>query len=82
MQNATTVAGPNRTGKLVEDKFAAESPTMWTHRFRGRGTTTYSCYDQIWTSDDLTVSAAHVMRRTQITGDGSDHDPAYVDLAP
>lgn len=81
VRDATTVAGPGRTGTLVADRFAAESPSMWTHRFRGRGTTTYSCYDQIWTSGDLRVDAAHVMRRTQITGDGSDHDPAFVDLA-
>lgn len=80
IQSATTIAGPDRNGKPIEDRFANESPTMWTHRYRGGGTTTYSLYDQIWTSPDLTVSAAHVMRRTQLTGDGSDHDPACVDL--
>jgi endonuclease/exonuclease/phosphatase family metal-dependent hydrolase len=77
---ATTIPSPNRAGTLVADKFAAESATMWTHRHRANGKTTYSCYDQIWTTTDLPVAAAHVMRRTQITGDGSDHDPACIDL--
>ncbi|MGN9778165.1 endonuclease/exonuclease/phosphatase family protein [Micromonospora sp. H33] len=76
----TTVAGPNRSDALIDDKFADLSPTIWTHRHRAKGITTFALYDQIWTSPDLTVTAAHVMRRTQISGDGSDHDPAYVDL--
>jgi len=53
---------------------------MWTHRHRAHGQTSFACYDQIWTSTDLPVTAAHVMRRTQIGGDGSDHDPACIDL--
>ncbi|MFG1609246.1 endonuclease/exonuclease/phosphatase family protein [Actinoplanes sp. NPDC049265] len=81
ISRATTIPGPTRTGALVEDRFAAESATMWTHRHRADKKTTYSCYDQVWTTDDLPVTAAHVMRRTQISGDGSDHDPACVDLA-
>ena len=78
---ATTIPGPNRQGTLVEDKFADESGSMWTHRHRAGGVSTYACFDQIWTSPDLPVTAAHVMRRTQITGDGTDHDPACIDLA-
>ncbi|MEV6632464.1 endonuclease/exonuclease/phosphatase family protein [Actinoplanes sp. NPDC051470] len=77
---ATTIPGPTRTGALVEDRFAAESPTMWTHRHRANKKNSYSCFDQIWTTTDLPIAAAHVMRRTQITGDGSDHDPACIDL--
>jgi hypothetical protein len=53
---------------------------MWTHRYRADQGTSYGLYDQIWTSPDLPVAAAHVMRRTQISGDGSDHDPACIDL--
>jgi hypothetical protein len=30
--------------------------------------------------ENLPVTNAHVMRRTQITGDGSDHDPTLIDL--
>ncbi|MEV2241123.1 endonuclease/exonuclease/phosphatase family protein [Micromonospora sp. NPDC049891] len=80
IQRGSTVAGPNRGGALIDDKFADLSPTIWTHRHRAKGVTTFALYDQIWTTPDLTVTAAHVMRRTQISGDGSDHDPAYVDL--
>jgi endonuclease/exonuclease/phosphatase family metal-dependent hydrolase len=75
-----TVAGPNRKGVLVEDKFAALASNLWTHRHRAKGTTHFGLYDHIWTSGDLRVADARVMRRTQIGGDGSDHDPAYVDL--
>jgi len=79
---AATLPGPTRTGKLVADKFADRSPTAWTHRFKTPAVTEYGLYDQIWTSSDLnpTVAASWIMRRTQITGDGSDHDPAAIDL--
>lgn len=77
----TTIAGPKRNGTLAEDKFGDLSPHMWTNRHRAHGVTSFNLFDQIWTSPDLPVAAAHVMRRTQITGDGSDHDPACVDLA-
>ncbi|MFI6263202.1 endonuclease/exonuclease/phosphatase family protein [Micromonospora sp. NPDC051006] len=80
VHQGSTVAGPNRNGTLIDDQFADLSPTIWTHRHRAKGVTTFALYDQIWTSPDLTVTAAHVMRRTQISGDGSDHDPAYIDL--
>ncbi|MDG4830808.1 endonuclease/exonuclease/phosphatase family protein [Solwaraspora sp. WMMD1047] len=78
--DASTVAGPSRTGKPVSDRFADLHPAMWTHRHRAKGVTHFGLYDHIWTSDDLPVAATHVMRRTQLTGDGTDHDPAYVDL--
>ena len=68
IQHATAIAGPNRGGTLVADTFADHHPSMWTHRYRA--------------SPDLTVAAAHVMRRIQISGDGSDHDPTSIDLAP
>ncbi|MFI7560156.1 endonuclease/exonuclease/phosphatase family protein [Micromonospora echinaurantiaca] len=80
IHRASTVAGPKRNGSLVDDQFGDLSPTMWTHRHRAKGVTRFALYDQIWTSPDLTVTAAHVMRRTQISGDGSDHDPAYIYL--
>jgi endonuclease/exonuclease/phosphatase family metal-dependent hydrolase len=80
VQHANTIPGPNRAGTLIADRFADQHPNMWTHRYRANRVTSYGLYDQIWTSPDLTVTAAHVMRRTQITGDGSDHDPACIDL--
>ncbi len=77
---ADTVPGPTRTGTLTADRFGDLTDAMWTHRHRAGGTTTFGLYDQVWTSPDLPVTGAHVMRRTQITGDGTDHDPACVDL--
>lgn len=76
----TTIAGPNRKGALVNDAFGHLSNHMWTNRHRAKGEVSFNLYDQIWTSPDLTVTGAHVMRRTLIGGDGSDHDPACVDL--
>ncbi len=76
----TTIAGPKRNGVLTEDAFGALSDHAWTHRHKAKGPASFHLFDQIWTSPDLPVAAAHVMRRTQITGDGSDHDPACVDL--
>ncbi len=77
---AKTVPGPNRKGVLVDDKFGALTDHMWTIRHRAKGATTFGLFDQIWTSEDLPVAGAHVLRRTQITGDGSDHDPSFIDL--
>lgn len=78
---AKTVAGPNRKGVLVGDKFGTLTDHVWTIRHRSKGATTFGLFDQIWTSEDLPVAGAHVLRRTQISGDGSDHDPSYMDLA-
>ena len=80
VQGADTIPGPNRAGALVADKFADLSGTMWTHRHRAREVVSFALYDQIWASPDVPVTAAHVMRRTQISGDGTDHDPAAVDI--
>nr|MDT0660489.1 endonuclease/exonuclease/phosphatase family protein [Micromonospora sp. DSM 115978] len=77
---ASTVAGPSRAGTMTPDKYADLHPHMWTHRHRARGATHFGLYDHIWTTSDLPVTAVHVMRRTQLTGDGTDHDPAYIDL--
>jgi endonuclease/exonuclease/phosphatase family metal-dependent hydrolase len=76
----TTIPGPKRNGTLAPDAFGALSDHMWTNRHRAKGVTTFNLFDQIWTSPDLPVVGAHVMRRTQIGGDGSDHDPACIDL--
>ena len=61
------------------------SSPIWTHRFNPRGAETppeYELYDQIWLSDALKDSlvGAHIDRRTKHGGNGSDHDPAWVEL--
>lgn len=55
----------------------------WTHRFKETGQPArYELLDQIWLSPVLASrqSAAVIQRRKNLTGDGSDHDPAWVEL--
>jgi endonuclease/exonuclease/phosphatase family metal-dependent hydrolase len=55
----------------------------WTHRFKESGQPAeYELFDQIWLSEALgpRLGAAFIDRRTNLTGDGSDHDPAWVEL--
>ncbi len=60
------------------------SSPQWTHRFNPSGPETprYQLYDQIWVSKALStkIVSAHIDRRTNHGGDGSDHDPAWVVL--
>jgi endonuclease/exonuclease/phosphatase family metal-dependent hydrolase len=60
-----------------------QSPA-WTHRFNPPGPEfpRYELFDQIWLSQSLSDRFADPMidRRTKHGGDGSDHDPAWVDL--
>ena len=57
----------------------------WTHRFNppGPDLPEYELYDQIWLSQALSddFGGATIDRRTKHGGDGSDHDPAWIDLA-
>ena len=55
----------------------------WTHRFKPSGQPAqYELYDQIWLSPSLAPrqTAATIDRRTKHGGDGSDHDPAWIEL--
>jgi exonuclease III len=56
----------------------------WTHRFNppGPGLPEYRLFDHIWLSQALAERFANPMidRRTKHGGDGSDHDPAWIDL--
>ena len=58
--------------------------TAWTHRFNppGPDTPKYELFDQIWVSTKLAerLEGAHIDRRRNHGGDGSDHDPAWVEL--
>lgn len=57
---------------------------QWTHRFNPSGPEPprYELFDQIWVSKALadSVLSAHIDRRTKHGGDGSDHDPAWIEL--
>lgn len=55
----------------------------WTHRFKESGKPAhYELFDHIWLSKKLAEQQqqAHIDRRTLASGDGSDHDPAWVVL--
>lgn len=56
----------------------------WTHRFKESGLPArYELFDQIWLSPSLASkqTGAFIERRTRHSGDGSDHDPAWVALS-
>lgn len=53
----------------------------WTHRYKESGQPArYELFDQIWLSQRLALrqSGAWIQRRERLSGDGSDHDPAWV----
>ena len=56
----------------------------WTHRFNppGQEFPRYELFDHIWVSPSLAGSVFNptIDRRTKHAGDGSDHDPAWIDL--
>jgi endonuclease/exonuclease/phosphatase family metal-dependent hydrolase len=57
--------------------------TAWTHRFKAAGKpASYELFDQIWLSPNLAKhqTAAWIHRRSTHGGDGSDHDPAWVEV--
>jgi endonuclease/exonuclease/phosphatase family metal-dependent hydrolase len=57
--------------------------TAWTHRFKpANQPAQYELYDQVWLSPALAPkqTGAWIDRRTKHSGDGSDHDPAWVEL--
>lgn len=60
-----------------------QSP-LWTHRFNPAGPEfpRYELFDQIWLSQGLAgrLVGAHIDRRETHGGDGSDHDPAWIEL--
>ncbi len=56
--------------------------SRWTHRFRTGGQTHFELLDQIWLSPTLgsRQTGSFIDRRERALGDGSDHDPAWVEL--
>jgi endonuclease/exonuclease/phosphatase family metal-dependent hydrolase len=56
----------------------------WTHRFNppGQQFPRYELFDHIWVSPSLAgkFSSPTIDRRTKHAGDGSDHDPAWIDI--
>jgi endonuclease/exonuclease/phosphatase family metal-dependent hydrolase len=57
--------------------------TAWTHRYKPSGQPTqYDLFDQIWLSPSLAdkQEGSWIDRRTKHSGDGSDHDPGWIEL--
>ncbi len=55
----------------------------WTHRFKpARKPAQYELFDHVWLSTSAAKNKvmAGINRRTKLGGDGSDHDPAWVEL--
>ncbi|MGH6906085.1 MAG: endonuclease/exonuclease/phosphatase family protein, partial [Geminicoccaceae bacterium] len=76
------LADPEETRPAKADTPAPASKA-WTHRFKPSGQPAeYELYDQIWLSPALAERArrAVIDRRTRHGGDGSDHDPAWVEV--
>ena len=56
---------------------------IWTHRFKESGKPAhYELFDHIWLSQNLAErqQKSCIDRRKLLVGDGSDHDPAWVEL--
>lgn len=80
LTNALTAPQETRPPK-ADDPMPA-SPA-WTHRFKAANQPAqYELYDHVWLSAALAPrqTGAWIDRRTKHGGDGSDHDPAWVEL--
>jgi endonuclease/exonuclease/phosphatase family metal-dependent hydrolase len=76
------LANPTESRPAPADNPPATT-TAWTHRFKPTGKPAdYELFDHVWLSPALAgkQTAAFIERRTRLTGDGSDHDPAWVVL--
>lgn len=76
------LANPTETRPAPADN--PPPPTVaWPHRFKPGGQPAeYELFDHVWLSPALATKqiGAFIDRRTRRTGDGSDHDPAWVVL--
>lgn len=78
------LAVPNETRPAPADR-SGPGPTdsRWTYRYKPPGAPArYELFDQIWLSRAMAprLAGAWIDRRIRLTGDGSDHDPAWVVL--
>jgi len=76
------LAAPRETRPAKADTPPPAS-IAWTHRFKEAGKpASYELFDQIWLSPSLAArqQAAWIHRRSKHGGDGSDHDPAWIEV--
>lgn len=80
------LTAPVETNPPKAERPPSTTPTFpaWTHRFKASGQpAVHELYDQIWLSPSLAgkQTGAWIHRRQgSVGGDGSDHDPAWVEL--
>lgn len=79
------LAMPTEIGQMKDETNPADNPTTaaWTHRFKPSGQPPqHELFDHIWLSPKLAgkFNGAFIGRRKNLGGDGSDHDPAWVEL--
>jgi endonuclease/exonuclease/phosphatase family metal-dependent hydrolase len=80
--NALATPQETRPAKPEADGHNPQSPA-WTHRFKRPGhPPEHKLFDQIWLSPALAPAfrIGWIDRRTKHGGDGSDHDPAWVEM--
>lgn len=81
--NALSAPTETRVPK-AESEGPGPLTASWTYRHNPSGPTPpeYKLIDQIWLSEKLAGKfiGAHIDRRTKHGGDGSDHDPAWIEL--
>lgn len=76
------LAHAKQVGQLKrEDANGGPGRAIWTHRFKeARKAAEYALFDHIWLSRSLAErqTGAWIGRRERLSGDASDHDPAWV----
>jgi exonuclease III len=76
------LASPHETRPAKND-IPPPLTRAWTHRFKEAGKDAqYELFDQIWISYGLRtrLKESWIHRRKNLSGDGSDHDPAWIVL--
>jgi endonuclease/exonuclease/phosphatase family metal-dependent hydrolase len=77
------LAAPEETRIMSTGDMGLPGSPAWTHRFKASGQQAeYTLFDHIWLSPALAAkqTGAFINRRAKLTRDGSDHDPAWVEL--
>lgn len=77
------LADPEETRPAKVETLGPQPGPAWTHRFKPSGEPPeHRLFDHIWLSPALadTFERAVIDRRTKHGGDGSDHDPAWVEV--
>jgi len=79
------LATPQETRPAKAERAPSVTPTdpAWTHRFKkSRQPAVHELFDQIWISPAFAnnLDRAWIDRRTKHSGNGSDHDPAWIEL--